>query len=291
MGGKAKPTGQISESWRVVRILMRPQYRGPVLAVGVIACALVGLGIAWNRWGRPALEAPEYRLTPEKIAVTPPPKWIHADVKGEVIRTANLTERRITDPQLVEEVAAAFALHPWVAKVARVEKHAPAGMIVALEYRRPVAAVEIASRGEAGLLFIDAQGVLLPSADFAQSQAKDFLRIAAGNETPAGGYGAAWGSERVAGAAQVAAALGDRWQPLGLYRVSAVESSAGELTYELRTKADVRIVWGSLPGHETSGEPSAEQKLRTLEQLVADKGPLDREGGRALIDLRMASTQ
>jgi hypothetical protein len=287
MGGKSKSSGQLSESWRLARILLRPQHRGPVLVLIAIAVALGGFSVAWNRWGRQALSTGEYLVTPNEIVVTPQPKWIHADVKTEVVRTANLGERMLNEPKLVEEVAVAFALHPWVARVVRVEKRFSAGVQVSLEYRRPVAAVEIASRGEAGLLFVDADGVLLPSSDFAAGQAKDFLRITAGNETPAGGYGAPWGSDRVAGAARIAAALGDRWRGLGLYRVAAVESSAGELTFELRTKGDVRVVWGAVPGREASGEPSAEQKISSLEQLVADKGPLDRNGGPTLVELQV----
>ena len=103
---------------------------------------------------------------------------------------------------------------------------------------------------------------------------------------PAGPYGSVWGSERVAGAARIAAAFGSRWKEAGLYRIAAVESSSGEILFELRTREGTRIVWGSAPGREATGEPSAEQKILALEQLVADKGPLDRSGAPAVVDLR-----
>ena len=289
MGSKAKPAVQVSDSWRLVRILLRPHNRGPVLAASIAIVAIVGFAIAWQRWGALTVQSPDYLLTAERLIVTPQPKWIHANVKSEVIRSTDLASRNVRDPKLAEEIAAAFALHPWVAKVVRVEKHFPARVDVTLEYRRPVAAVEIANRGEAGLLFVDGNGVLLPSTDFAQGQAKDFLRIAAGNETPAGGYGALWGGERVSGAAAIAAAFGPKWQPLGLYRIVAIESPAGDLTYELRTKADSRVAWGAAPGHEATGEPSPEQKIASLEHLVGDKGPLDRADAPPLVDLRKAA--
>ena len=293
----AKPVRRIPQAVHVVRILMRPQHRGPILAAVVVCAALAGLLYAWQRWGAAGLDPAEYTVTLDRIVVTPQPKWIHADVKAEVIRSAGAARLNLRDPQLVEELAAAFALHPWVEKVVRVQKHYPARVEVELEYRRPVAAVEVASQNEPGLLFIDAQGVLLPSADFAQGQAKDFLRIAAGNETPAGVYGTPWGSERIAGAARVAAAWEDsedgaikRWQKLKLYRIVPLQSSSGDLSYELRTQTDVRIVWGAAPGSEPSGESSPEQKIAALEQLVADKGPLDRDNGPATIDLRPPSS-
>ncbi|HEX5104744.1 MAG TPA: hypothetical protein VFV87_13075 [Pirellulaceae bacterium] len=304
---KQKPARRIPQAVQAVRILLRPQNRGPVLAATVLAAALAGALYAWQRWGEPGLSSAEYLVTPDKILATPQPVWIRADVKADVVRTANLAERNLRDPRLVEEVAAAFALHPWVAAVSRVEKRYPARIEVALEYRRPVAVVEISGAGEAGLLFIDAGGVLLPSEDFAPGQTKDYLRIAAGGETPAGIYGTASWSERILGAARIAAAwegaedrgqgTGDRgqgtgdsgsklWQKLGLYRIVPVQSSAGGVTYELRTERDARVLWGSAPGSEAPGEPPPEQKIAKLQHLVADKGPLDREGASSPVDLR-----
>ena len=302
-----KSVRRIPQAVHAVRILLRPQHRGPILAAVLVGAALAGLLYAWQRWGEPGLNPAEYTVTLDRIVVTPQPAWIHADVKAEVLRSAGSTQLNLRDPQLVEALAAAFSLHPWVEKVIRVQKHYPARVDVELEYRRPVAAVEVASQKEPGLLFIDAQGVLLPSADFAQGQAKDFLRIVAGNETPASVYGTPWGSERIAGAARVAAAWEEtggknegvrsqesgvtaagpkRWQKLRLYRIVPLQSSSGEISYELRTAAGARIVWGAAPGSEPSGEPSPEQKIAALEHHVADKGPLDRENAPALIDLR-----
>ena len=262
-----------------------------------MARRIAGFLYAWQRWGEPGLNPADYTVTLDRLVVTPQPAWIHADVKAEVIRSAGAAQLNLRDPKLVEELATAFALHPWVASVVRVQKRYPARVEVEVEYRRPVAAVEVASQNEPGLLFIDAQGVLLPSADFAQGQAKDFLRIAAGNETPAGVYGTPWGSERIAGAARVAAAFeetGDteikRWQKLKLYRIVPLQSSSGDLSYELRTLSDVRIVWGAAPGSEAPGEPTADEKIAALEHLVADKGPLDRDNGPATIDLRQNSS-
>ena len=304
--GNSKPgksVRRLPQAVQAVRVLLRPQHRGPLLAAAVVGAALAGLLYAWQRWGEPHLSPEEYAVTLDQIIVTPQPAWIHADVKAEVLRTTAAARLNLRDPKLVEEVAAAFALHPWVAKVVSVRKRYPARVDVELEYRRAVAAVEVSSKNEPGLLFVDAAGILLPSADFAPGQAKDFLRIAAGKETPAGVYGTAWGSERVAGAARIAAAwegIGQesgvrgqesadelkRWQKLKLYRIVPLQSPSGLVTYELRTKADARIVWGAAPGSESDGESTPEQKMALLEHYVADKGPLDRENGPAAIDLR-----
>jgi len=147
--------------------------------------------------------------------------------------------------------------------------------------------VKIDAPDEQGLLFLDEESVLLPSGDFAPSQARNYLRIGAAGETPTSVYGTPWGSERIAGAARIAAAWGDQWQTLGLYWITAVRSSAGELTYELRTQDDkARVVWGATIGRESAGEAPAGQKIAALAQYANDKGPLGKSGEDVVIDLR-----
>jgi hypothetical protein len=284
---KSKSGGTLGRGVQVIRILWRPHNRGLVLTAIVVLVA-VGLALyAWRRWGEPATHSSEYVVTPERILVTPQPTWIHTNVKGEVVRSLGGARLDLLDRELVEQVAEAFALHPWVAKVVRVEKRFPAQVNVDLEYRRPVIVVKIDAPGEQGLLFLDEESVLLPSADFAPSQAKGYLRIMAAGETPTSVYGTPWGSERILGAARVAAAWGNRWQALGLYWIVAARQSGGELMYELRTQDDqVRVVWGLSPGHESTEEASVLQKIKALEQYVHEKGPLDKSGASAVIDLR-----
>ena len=116
---------------------------------------------------------------------------------------------------------------------------------------------------------------------------KEYLRIVAAGETPASVYGMPWGTERIAGAARLAAAWGNRWQSLGLYWIVAQRSPSAKLIYELRTQDDrVRVVWGSAVAGESAAEPSAEQKIAALEHYVQDKGRLDRSDASTVIDLR-----
>ena len=287
----SKSTASLPRALQLARIALRPQNRGPVFAAVVIVATIVGLMLAWNRWGAPSAAGPDYVVTPEKIELTRQPEWIHADVKAEVVRASSLSRLNLGDRRLVAQVAQAFALHPWIAKVTRVEKRFPAKVIVVVEYRRPVAAVELAREGNRELLFVDAEGVLLPSLDFAGNQAADYLRIAGIASTPASVYGSPWGDEAVAGAARIAAAWGGRFKQAGLYRILPSESASGEITFELRTLGDTRVVWGTAPGRESTAEPTAEQKIAALLAYITDKGPLDRPGGEHLLDLRKLAGQ
>jgi hypothetical protein len=259
----------------------------------VIVFAAIGASVyGWRRWGESSTASTDYLITAERISVTPQPAWIHASVKGEVLRSLTGAKLELLDPELVEKIADAFAMHPWVAKVTRVEKRFPARVNVEVEYRRPVLVVKLDATGDEGLLFLDKQSVLLPSSDFASSQAKDYLRIVAAGETPTSVYGTPWGSERIAGAALVADALENRWQDLGLYAITATRTSGAEFRYELRTQDDkARVVWGASPGHESNGEPTATQKIAALAHYIRENGPLDELGAALVIDLRTLASE
>jgi hypothetical protein len=272
--------------WKGLAHLARPPWR-TVVAVALVLAATCGvLAAAWQRWGRAALQQREFRVTAASFEVTPPPNWIAAPVVEEVIRDGNLAGLLVHDKALVQRVAEAFALHPWVARVLRVEKRYPARVIVQLEYRRPVAVVPVATRRESGLLLVDAQGVLLPTDDFTASQAQGYLRIEGIDTLPAGVYGTPWGDRRVSEAASIAAVIGPRWKELGLYAIVPLASADGSDTYVLRTPQGVRLVWGRPPGQESPGEPPAAAKLAALAACIREQGSWDREGAPAQLDLR-----
>src|SRR5262245_32424330 len=217
---KTKSSRSLGAGFEAIGYLLRPNNRGLVFTAFVVVFAIGCSVYAWRRWGEPSMQSTDYEVTGEGISVTPQPAWIHGNVKDEVVRTAGISKLNLLDRELVEKIADAFALHPWVADVVRVEKRHPAQVTVELAYRRPVLVVKLDAADEKGLLFLDEDAVLLPSTDFAPSQARNYLRILAGGETPTSVYGTPWGSERIAGAARVAAAWDERWSELGLYWIA-----------------------------------------------------------------------
>lgn len=261
----------------------------------VIGLVLAGWSYAWRTWGEPGTTSNDFIVAPENINVTPPPVWIHTDVKAEVVKSGSLSSLPLRDPQLADKVSRAFAAHSWVASVKQVSKHYPARIEVELEYRRPVAMVEVTWQGEPKLYFIDAASVLLPSEDFekeVEQKAPHYLRIFAGDISPTGrAFGTPWGSERIAGAALLADALQDRWQKLGLYKVlvSVTEDPNARPMYVLATRSGTRVMWGHAPGSETKGEQTAREKIVWLEQYVAKHGPLDKSATDAKLDLQTST--
>ncbi|HEY2414380.1 MAG TPA: hypothetical protein VGI40_19200 [Pirellulaceae bacterium] len=271
--GQPKSAGRAAAGLNLAVILLRKQNRGWVSTAAVVLASVIGVAIAWQRWGVPSLEGDDYLVSEDKIVVTPQPAWIHTNVKADCVRALAGMQLMLLDRELVEKIGSAFTLHPWVAEVVRVEKRYPAQVNVELEYRRPVLVVKLDGPGDEGLLFLDEHAVLLPSTDFAPSQARNYLRIAAAGETPSGVYGVPWKSERIGGAAAIAAAVETQWQSVGLYWIVAARIGSGELVYELRSQDDkFRLIWGRPPGQESSGEPTAQQKVAALKQLTRDGG-------------------
>src|SRR5205823_13213433 len=112
---KSKTTGSVSTGFALVHFLWRPQNRALVLTAVVVLVAIAGFVYGWRRWGEPSLSSPEYLVTAERISVTPQPAWIHTNVKAEMLRSLTGAKLELLDRQLVEKLADAFALHPWVA--------------------------------------------------------------------------------------------------------------------------------------------------------------------------------
>jgi hypothetical protein len=190
--------------------------------------------------------------------------------EGKLFATAR---SKIFDKDVTIRVYQAFELHPWVLKVKRVSKHPPARLDVDVEYRLPVAWVEVPPGvlpgNEAGVIPVDANSVVLPTQDFSHANLHDYLRISVAGISACGMAGSPWGDPRVTGAARIAAALQGVWREGKLFRVRLS-------VYELETQGHHRIVWGHAPGEEITDEPSPAVKLKRLNQLIEAVGDLDK---------------
>ena len=294
---KSTSSPAVSPASSLLKLLLR--YRTFVGAVLLCAGCWFGFQEAWRRWGEPSLATEPYQVTAGQIFTTAQPPWIEGDVKTEALRDGGLARLDLRDPTLIDRVRRAFAVHNWVAQVKLVHKSYPARVTVDLVYRRPVASVEVAYRGRPELLLIDEHAILLPTPTeaFAARNLPDLFRIDAGDTAPVGPYGTDWGSPRVTAAAKIAAAWGERWSAIGLYRIVVTEDTNGRVGYELQTRNGGRCVWGNPPGHESAGEPKPEEKIA---RAIAAHGqgklkddpdapPVDLSGGVVPLPARTAA--
>ncbi len=270
-----------------------PSHAGWLLAGGFVLVLLLGIGAAWKAWGPQLLGRAEYRLSEESLHVTPQPAWIDpaTNVKAEAIRDGSLLNVNLLDEQAAVKIARAFELNTWVKRVVRVRKRAPASVDVELEYRQPVALVEVLYNNVLSYEPVDMDGVVLPEDMFHRdtSQLDQFLRITSDYSMPAGPLGTVWSDERIVGAANLAALLDKGWRDWNLYRIVAgiSEELDRKPVYELRTRGHSRILWGHRPGGEAKGEPDSLQKITWLAEYIRRQGPLD-QGSQppVVIDVR-----
>jgi hypothetical protein len=243
----------------------------------VVAIVAVASVAVWRKV-RPHVESqPEYLVATSDVEITPPPEWIHSNVKSEAIRNAGMPEKlSILDDHLAERLTQAFSLHPWIAAVQSVHTSYPAHIKVQLSYRKPVAMVAVYG----GLLPVDVEGILLPTEDFSPEAAQHYPRIAGIATSPLGPIGTRWGDATLEAMARLADMLGQQWQTLQLHHLETTgpktPGTAHLQLLELVTRGGVALVWGAPPGSEPTDEQNATEKLDHLRQLATRFGTLDK---------------
>lgn len=264
-----------SASWRRIFVL-------PLILI------LFGFGswMLWKKYRDDVLNHASYKLDAKSIKYTPEPEWLKRDILDEVVKLGSLESKKSHETGLTVQVRGAFVHHPWVKEVERVRIHYPAKLEVVLTYRKPVAMVALPDDdpddGEAWILPIDADAVLLPSRDFSPEFAQTFPRINVGNTKPVGRDGASWGDPVVADAAKLAELLYAEWESLKdvLYQIqlnSRPTSTGTAADFDIRGRSgvgpeghDLLIHWGRAPGKEQASEPTAKAKFEALRDWVND---------------------
>ncbi len=113
------------------------QWAVPLVLIGG-ACALVAGIIYAGRETRAHIRSHDrYTTDLETVECTPPPGMQRLDFMSEVQYVGNLPRRlNLLDPGLTGHMATAFAAHPMVASVDRVELESPGRIFVQLQFRR-----------------------------------------------------------------------------------------------------------------------------------------------------------
>jgi hypothetical protein len=254
-----------TESPRAGLAAIAGEHRAGLAAVLVLAVA-IGAGWAlWSRFADATRIHPDVVLLPDAVRLRGVADWVKGDVKTEALRGASLDQGLpLDDPELQRRLARAFDMHPWVRRVVAVELLHPAAAVVEIECREPVAMVA----WQDGLLAVDAEGFVLPSADFTAADAARYPRVTGVASSPQGVEGAPWGDAAVAEAAAVAAALGPDWEALRLVELRPVRERDARL-WELVGGEGQRILFGAAPGREAAGEPPAAAKIARLKAAGA----------------------
>lgn len=132
---------------------------GLTVAIGIgLLTTLVWIG---QKAGSSVSDKERYRVPVASIDCDVPPGSDRAVFLAEVRSLANLPETiSAVSPDTPPTLAAAFAKHPWVASVQRVNVKPDRTIRVELQFRTPVLAARIV--GEPILRMLDKTGILLP---------------------------------------------------------------------------------------------------------------------------------
>ncbi len=254
-------------SGRKTRILTQR----PFWAICIAVALTVGGRAAWERNESSLVENPRFELAADNLYVSQQPTWVKTNVARSAFRTGDLAGKSLLDRGLVEQVNNAFSVQTWVRNVVEVRK-SPQGVQVQVEYRRPIAMVEIQYEGAPRFQPVDVDGVLLPGNEFSQKETWNYIKIAVPDPVTQGlVHGTPWPDARVQKGAQLADYLRDDASELGVYRIQQVPTSeiGEEPLFELHlVNADRyicrRVLWGHAPGAEVSGEATPDSKLDAL---------------------------
>ncbi len=253
----------------------------PLVLMVIVAAGIVISGaVAWNKFRDEVVARDQFAVTLERIVVPPTPGGIPEDWLHTAFQDSQLAELSLLDVDATDKVVAMLAGQPWIRGVRRIEKLRDR-FVADIEYREAIAMVEI---GEGRLVPIDGEAVILDGQFFSPEQATNCMRISV--PLPPGSpaiIGQPWPDARIVGCARIAELLRTHWQRVGLLRVVNRESPRVAKhrlevigSFELFTRNDVPILWGSAPGFEKPGEASAEQKLAALLKFTEDMGSFER---------------
>jgi hypothetical protein len=236
------------------------QLAAPLLVAALLLAGALELG---RRARRDLAPGPRHTLAFASIDCTPPGPLSREDFLGEVQYLAGLPDQlNLLDDRLPDRLVRAFAGHPWVQVVQRLDVTAAPRVRVQLHYRTPVLGVQ---RGGV-LRAVDAHGVLLPAT--AATEGLPVFRARALG--PNGPEGTVWNDPAVLAAARTAAFLSGEQ---GRLKLAGVQPSESGLV--LSTPAGSRVLWGHAPDAETADEAGAAQKLERLLRYCRRHGDLD----------------
>jgi len=258
-----------------------------LIGIILVLTAFAGLGtLGWYFVKDRVRHKPEYRLSADKITVSPPaPVWVPSRFIEDVLQSSGLNQAGVLlDTTLPQKLTEAFAAYPWVERVEQVVPRYPSGAEVKLSYRVPIALVEVPQRG---VFLVDSNGILLPLkhlSDTISDWQSKYLMIQGIQSVPLGSVGTHWGDPMVQTAAQLAAELKDIAEPLNLAKIiPAMETtpSGTRIVCRLRTIAGLEIHWGSFVPNDTKTETKKKklwdlhQQFRSLDNIPAAFQPVD----------------
>ncbi len=230
----------------------------------------------------------EFRLTEDKIRLTPTPEWAGTDLKKLVLDETESGNASILDTDLVPRTAGVMRSVGFVETIRSIEK-SKSGLDIDVIYRQPVALVELSrvtlvkkwpaeNQGKTVLLPVDRNGFLMPESI---GNGKNLPWIAVPYPTSFSTTWTLWQDDRIQDAAAICALFDPPLAEIGIERITTNRfrqptSIRERVPYELYSGSGTRIVWGNAPGKERDAEAKSDAKIRAIEAVFSQFGHLDK---------------
>lgn len=242
-----------------------------------LAAAATGLGLHASVQGlrEVAGSLPENRLRMSMLHVTPQPPWVTVDLTEKILADAeiDLSTTKLTDPNLLPRLAAAFERSPWVSAV-RIKTGVRQISIDAV-YRKPVLSIP----WKDWACYLSADGVVLPPDPETDKQAfRRCLVLELSGDVPPPHVGQRFTDESVIAAAALADVLGE-----SIERMNLLSITAGSDGMTLTTTGGSKIKWGKFAAGDDPAE--VRWKIGKLETACDGQHKLDGPGSPFVYDL------
>jgi hypothetical protein len=287
--------------WRHLGLWIQSIPRSALLSmIGPLVLCVCGY-LGWRFYGAPRLDLAYYGLKKENIHLSPAqPSWMRTTkVLDDVFQGSSLANMSLLDSQTPIVLARVFDAHPCVRATQRVERMA-GQVMVKLEYRLPVAMVacqvpdQATGKDQHSFLPVDADAVLLKTDNFLPEDVPKYISIYAEslNSNHKLVDGKPFDDSRVKEAVKLCQLLQPIREAAKITRVYVYPSRRVERLekalwfLEIETADGPRIQWGSAPGLEGFGEPTAETKIKQLLSAITDSKQWSQEHIRLAGDIQ-----
>jgi hypothetical protein len=245
-----------------------------LVVVGVVGSSVVEKAVRWLH------AQPQYRTTFGAITlVPPPPAWYRGGAAVFLDRVRRGAQREdlpfsALDADLAE-LGREFRLYCWVKRVGQIRLRSPNRLVVPLEYREPVAMVDVT--GAQDWTPIDGDAVILPLEDVGEASVASLIPIFGLGVPYDPRPGQVWKRLDVArgvgetdvrafSAARLAAYLKSKSSRSPLRPVAIHTTGTSNLYLEIDQKT--MVYWAEAPGDEAPGRLKADQKLAMLQRWL-----------------------
>lgn len=207
----------------------------------------------------------------------PPPYWIRDRFLDEVKTLGGLPDRFcVLDGHTVRRLVEALRLHPWVRHVQWVRARHPNRLEAKVEYRWPVALVQVRGGGT----LVDRHGVVLRAErDFPLAERAKCFWITGVTMPPPSTPGRTWDDPGVQAACELAQVLRACKDRLALTVIDVANHQGRrdlrDSEIVLWTSNRTRVNWGRAPNTDKPGEVPVQEKLARLVQYAQKYGSLD----------------